>query len=91
MRTMSTLQIEDDLAAGPRATQQRIAACRGLQRVRLVVHRARQQAGFAGMADPRTTGPSSRYVTSFGQLQQARVRRIPRHGQAAPGERDHWP
>ena len=91
VRTTGTLQIEDDLAAGPRAAQQRIAGGRGLQRVGLVVHRARQQSGFAGMANPvrqdQRVGTSQASASSS----RLRVRRIPRHGQAAPSERDQWP
>ena len=82
MRTTSTSQIEDDLAAGPRAAQQRIAGGWGLQRVGLVIHRARQQSGFAGMANP--VRQDQRVGTSQASASSSRLAYAGSHGTDRP-------
>jgi hypothetical protein len=85
---LTVLEIDLDVSARPRATDQGISFCRLFQRLRLIINCPGNHSRFASMADAGSTGPPHRHVACFREFQQAEPIRTPRHGQSTSGKRN---
>jgi hypothetical protein len=80
-------QIDNDIADRSRAAYEKIAVGGHFKRLRFVNDRPRNQTALTIVTNARPARPPDRNVASFGQLQNALVRRLPMCGDAAPCER----
>src|SRR5579862_1892502 len=85
---LKSLQVDDDVCGRLRATNEEVAVGRLIERLRIVGHRARNQAALAVVANSAAARPTNGDVAGFGQLQKAAVGRcVPVGGDAAARKR----
>ena len=84
-------EVERQLGAGPRAADEHAALGRRLERLDVVADVAGEQAALAVVADAVAAAEADRHVAGLGEVEQARVAVVPRHGEVAARERDDRP
>ena len=70
-------EVDDHVAAGPRAADEHVALGGGFERIGPVVDRSGDQSALAGVAHAGAARPAHGHVAGFGKLQQAAILRMP--------------